>query len=137
MASNIRVGQRHVSESVLQAASERAYQYLRAAGERRVSASAEAVEALARFREPFPEGPSDPVEVIAVLDTLGSPATVATTGRRYFGFVIGGALPASLSASWLASTWDQNAALRVMSPDRKSTRLNSSHEFVSRMPSSA
>lgn len=116
MASNIRVGQRHVSENALQAASERAYEYLRAAGERRVSASAEAVEALARFREPFPEGPSDPVEVIAVLDTLGSPATVATTGRRYFGFVIGGALPASLAASWLASTWDQNAALRVMSP---------------------
>jgi glutamate/tyrosine decarboxylase-like PLP-dependent enzyme len=56
------------------------------------------------------------MQVIEKLDELGSPATVATTGGRYFGFVIGGTLPASLAANWLAGAWDQNAALRVMSP---------------------
>ena len=51
-----------------------------------------------------------------MLDEIGSPATVATTGNRYFGFVIGGTLPAAMAASWLANAWDQNVALRVMSP---------------------
>ena len=54
--------------------------------------------------------------MLALLDRVGSPATVVTTGGRYFGFVNGGALPASVAASWLASAWDQNVALRVMSP---------------------
>jgi glutamate/tyrosine decarboxylase-like PLP-dependent enzyme len=51
-----------------------------------------------------------------MLDEIGSPATVATTGGRYFGFVNGATLPASLAANWLAGVWDQNAALQVMSP---------------------
>jgi glutamate/tyrosine decarboxylase-like PLP-dependent enzyme len=72
--------------------------------------------ALSELHEPFPPSPSDPSEVIARLDELGSPATVATTGGRYFGFVNGGMLPAALAANWLAGAWNQNAALRVMSP---------------------
>ena len=51
-----------------------------------------------------------------MLDDIGSAATVASTAGRYFGFVIGGALPAAMAANWLASAWGQNAALRVMSP---------------------
>jgi hypothetical protein len=50
---------------------------------------------------PLPQSPSDPSEVLALLDDIGSPATVATTGGRYFGFVIGGSLPAALAANWL------------------------------------
>src|ERR1700678_3909232 len=65
---------------------------------------------------PLPQLPSNPSEVLALLDDIGSPATVATTGGRYFGFVIGGSLPAALAVNWLAGAWDQNAAMQVMSP---------------------
>jgi glutamate/tyrosine decarboxylase-like PLP-dependent enzyme len=54
--------------------------------------------------------------VLELLDRVGSLATVATAGGRFYGFVNGGALPASVAASWMVSAWDQNAALRVMSP---------------------
>lgn len=116
MAADSRVNIGHISEPALRRAAERSYEYLRTVENRGVAPSVAAVEALEHFREEFPENPSDPLEVVKLLDELGAPATVATTGGRYFGFVIGGALPASLAASWLANTWDQNAALRVMSP---------------------
>jgi glutamate/tyrosine decarboxylase-like PLP-dependent enzyme len=62
------------------------------------------------------EEPADANDVLALLDDIGSPATVKTTGGRYYGFVIGGCLPAAMSAKLLASVWDQNAGLTVMSP---------------------
>jgi glutamate/tyrosine decarboxylase-like PLP-dependent enzyme len=104
------------THDVLSMAADRARRYVRDIGERGVAPADNELAALAKFHEPFPERSSDPGEVIAMLDDLGSPATVATTGGRYFGFVIGGALPASMAASWLANAWDQNLALRVMSP---------------------
>lgn len=51
-----------------------------------------------------------------LLDTVGSPATVATTGGRFFGLVVGGTLPAALAANWLATAWGQNACFRNISP---------------------
>jgi len=51
-----------------------------------------------------------------MLDEIGTPATVSTAGRRFFGFVAGGALPAALAANWLAAAWDQNASMVVLSP---------------------
>jgi glutamate/tyrosine decarboxylase-like PLP-dependent enzyme len=100
----------------VQAAEERARIYLEEIGQRKVYPSSAALAALARFREPFPESPNRALDVIRALDEIGSPATVATTGGRYFGFVIGGTLPGSLAASRLVATWDQNCAFRVMSP---------------------
>jgi glutamate/tyrosine decarboxylase-like PLP-dependent enzyme len=97
-------------------AADRAQRYTRDVSEQNVAPSRAAVAALAEFHEPFPASPSEPEKVIAKLDNLGSAATVTTTGGRYFGFVNGGMLPAALAANWLAGAWNQNAALRVMSP---------------------
>jgi glutamate/tyrosine decarboxylase-like PLP-dependent enzyme len=94
----------------------RAARYLEDIQERRVSPSAEAVRDLAQFQEPLPDGPAAPQDVIRMLDEVGSPATMGIAGRRFFGFVIGGSLPAALGANWLASAWDQNAGLFAATP---------------------
>ena len=94
----------------------RAARYLEDIQERRVSPSAEAVGALARFDEPLPDGPTAPQDVIRMLDEVGSPATMGVAGPRFFGFVLGGSLPAALGANWLASAWDQNAGLFLATP---------------------
>ncbi|MGE5603301.1 MAG: aspartate aminotransferase family protein, partial [Nitrososphaerales archaeon] len=104
------------TQQLLSDAAERASRYLDGLAERPVVPPREALDRLAELGGPLPAGPSDPDEVLALLDRAGSPATVATAGPRYFGFVIGGTLPACLAANWLAGAWDQNEGLRVMSP---------------------
>jgi glutamate/tyrosine decarboxylase-like PLP-dependent enzyme len=104
------------TSALLTRAAEMAKRYANAARARRVSPTESAVAALQKFHEPFPEASCDPMNVLEMLDELGSPATVTTTGGRYFGFVIGGTLPVSMAANCLAAVWGQNAALRVMSP---------------------
>src|SRR3989440_10927472 len=116
MASDTGAGAQSHSSEVLNLAADKAQRYVREVAERRVGPSDAAVAVLAEFNEPFPPSPRDPCEVIARLDQIGSTATVATTGGRYFGFVNGGMVPAALAANWLAGAWNQNAALRVMSP---------------------
>ena len=104
------------SEEVLRDAMAAALDYVTSIDDRRVGADPAAVAALAGFDEPFPEHGTDGRETLRTLDELGSPATMASTGSRYFGFVIGGTLPVALGSSWLVSAWDQNAALPVASP---------------------
>jgi glutamate/tyrosine decarboxylase-like PLP-dependent enzyme len=94
----------------------RAARYLAEIGRRSVVPTAADLKVLERLGGPLPHSPSDPKQVLALLDEVGSPATMATTGGRYFGFVIGGSLPAALAANWLAGAWDQNAAMQVMAP---------------------
>ena len=105
-----------VGLQTLELAAGRAAAYLQSVGSRRVAPSPSAVADLARFDEPLPDGPGDACSVLDLLDRVGSPATVASAGGRFFGFVNGAALPVSVAATWIASAWDQNAALRVMSP---------------------
>jgi len=81
-----------------------------------VAPSSEAVQALQRLDEPLPDHSTAPKTVLALLDELGSPATVAMAGPRYFGFVIGGSLPVTVAANWLAGAWDQNAVFFNTSP---------------------
>lgn len=68
------------------------------------------------FSEELPLNPSEPEEVISHLHKYGSSSVVASAGSRYYGFVIGGSLLASLAPNWISSAWDQNAGLSVTSP---------------------
>jgi glutamate/tyrosine decarboxylase-like PLP-dependent enzyme len=103
-------------QALLASAAQRAGRYLAGIDERPAAPDAAALAGLARLDEPLPEGAGDPAATLALLDEAGSAATVASAGGRYFGFVIGGSYPVAVAANWLATAWDQNAALPVMSP---------------------
>lgn len=94
----------------------RASRYLQSLDARSVAPTKEAIAALGKFEQTFPEDGSAAAEVVAELDEIGSPATMASAGGRFFGFVIGGSLPVTVAANWLATAWDQNAGLVVTSP---------------------
>jgi len=71
---------------------------------------------LARLGGPLPDGPTDPAEVIDLLADGVEPGLMAMGSGRFFGWVIGGALPAALGADWMTSTWDQNSGMRYATP---------------------
>jgi glutamate/tyrosine decarboxylase-like PLP-dependent enzyme len=101
---------------VLSNACARAQRYLENIGNRRVAVAPSAVENLGALSTPLLDRGEDPSQILKLLDEVGSPATTATMGRRFFGGVIGGALPAAVAAHWLADAWDQNACLFEFSP---------------------
>jgi len=104
-----------MNELLLDAA-QRALRYLEMLDSREVCPSPEAIARLAELDMPLPAGPGDSSRTIRILDEHGSAATIASAGSRFFGFVIGGSLPVTLAANWLASAWDQNSALHQVTP---------------------
>ncbi len=99
--------------ALLRETADHAADFLESLDERPVMPPVDLEALRARMGGPVPEGPTDPHEVIADLAAVGSEAAVAIPGGRYFGFVIGGSVPAALAADWLTSAWDQNAGLYV------------------------
>ena len=103
-------------QPLLDDAATRAQRYLAALSTRAVAPSPAAIAGLAALDAPLPPGPQDAAAVLARLDEIVSPATMAMAGPRFFGFVIGGALPVAVAANWLATAWDQNTGLYAATP---------------------
>jgi glutamate/tyrosine decarboxylase-like PLP-dependent enzyme len=93
-----------------------AYQYLDQAFDRNIFPTEKALNGLDKFDEELPFESSEAIQVIDLLNRYGSPATVSQIGGRYFGFVNGGIIPTGLAAKNLATYWDQNTGMRVISP---------------------
>ena len=101
---------------LLEEAATRACRYLEEVSKRSVAPDPAAVQSLRELDHPLPEQAGDPARTIALLDRLVSPATMGMAGPRFFGFVIGGSLPVAVAANWMATAWDQNAALYERTP---------------------
>jgi glutamate/tyrosine decarboxylase-like PLP-dependent enzyme len=101
---------------LLRRTAEIAADYLESLGKRPVFPQVTPEELRAALGGPLPEEPVDPEQVLEDLAAGAEPGVVAMGSGRYFGFVIGGALPAALAADWLTSAWDQNAGLYVGGP---------------------
>lgn len=93
-----------------------AFDYMDTINERNVYPDRAALENLKVFDEPLPSNAGNPEEILQMLHKYGSPASVASTGGRYFGFVVGGTFPPVMAVKWLADVWDQLSALYVTSP---------------------
>jgi glutamate/tyrosine decarboxylase-like PLP-dependent enzyme len=102
--------------SLFEDAARRAARYLESLRERPVRPDPEAVRSLAALDIPLPAEGLPAADVLALLDERVGPATMAMAGPRFFGFVVGGTLPATVAASWLATAWDQNAGLYRSTP---------------------
>lgn len=102
--------------ALLKDAAQRGIAYRENCGERSVAPLPGSIADLSRFVEALPEDGAADEEVIALLDEVGSPASMAMAGRRFFGFVIGGSLPVTVASNWLTAAWDQNVVMREVTP---------------------
>jgi glutamate/tyrosine decarboxylase-like PLP-dependent enzyme len=93
-----------------------AEQYIAGLNNRSVYPSEKNINHLNQLIEPLQDEPIPAEQVLNILNDKGSPATVTSTGGRYYGFVCGSSLPAAMAAKLMASVWDQNAGMYVMSP---------------------
>jgi len=103
-------------QRLLEDAARRGIEYRKTLTSRPVAAAAEDIAAVEQFREGMPEVGAADEEVLALLDEIGTPASVAMAGPRYFGFVIGGSLPVTVATNWLTSAWDQNVGMHEVTP---------------------
>jgi glutamate/tyrosine decarboxylase-like PLP-dependent enzyme len=101
---------------VLEVAGERARRYLDGVADRPVAEQASLAELRAWLDRKLPDEGEDPAKVVDELAEAAEPGLIALGSPRYFGFVIGGTLPAAMGADWLAGAWDQIASLYVCGP---------------------
>jgi len=109
-------GTQTAPRSLLEGTATYAVEFLNGLPERKVAPVATAEELRKELGGPMPDGPREPRLVVAELARTAESGIMATSGSRFFGFVIGGSLPAALAADWLTSTWDQNAGLYAAAP---------------------
>lgn len=102
--------------AAVERAASHALDYVGRIPSRRVAPDAAALAALSVFDEPLPAQGSDATDVLDQLHHHASPATVATTGGRFFGLVVGGSTPAAMGAAMLAASWDQVAIMEAVAP---------------------
>jgi len=100
----------------LRRAAEHSTQWLRTVQDRPVHPREGVARALSALGGPLPDGPSDPSAVVDTLVAGVEPGLMAIGSGRFFGWVMGGTLPAALAADWLVSAWDQNAGMRLPTP---------------------
>lgn len=100
----------------LREAHDAALAWLDSVPERPIGPQLTPAEALTRFGGPLPDHGTDPGAVVSELARLADPGLMSMPSPRFFGWVIGGTLPAALGADWLVSAWDQNAAMRLATP---------------------
>jgi glutamate/tyrosine decarboxylase-like PLP-dependent enzyme len=101
---------------LLHATADHAADFLDTLGERPIRPEADVDELTRALGGPLPEDGADPHAVVASLVEHASPGIVGIPSGRFFGFVIGGALPSALAADWLTSAWDQNSGLYAAGP---------------------
>src|SRR5689334_7300015 len=103
-------------DQALHRAHEHASDWLSALADRAVPAGVSVDDVVDALGPELPDSPADPAEVVDLLAGAVGPGLVAMPSGRFFGFVIGGTHPAALGADWLVSAWDQNTALRAVTP---------------------
>lgn len=104
------------TRELLELTADLAASFLESLDERRVLPEIDLDALRASLSTPLPDGPCDPRDVIAALAADADAGIAAMPSGRWFGFVIGGSVPAALAADWLTSTWDQNAGLFAPAP---------------------
>ena len=110
-------------DSLLTDAARRGIRYRQESLDRSVAPQPSAVAAVNSFVEPMPDKGTDDESVLAMLDEIGTPATVNMVGPRYFGFVIGGSLPVTVATNWLSTAWDQNVGMHEVTPATSTLEL--------------
>jgi glutamate/tyrosine decarboxylase-like PLP-dependent enzyme len=104
------------ARELLERTAEIAADFLDSLDERPVRPEATVDEMRAALGGPLPEHPSDALEVVEQLARDADPGLMASPSGRFFGFVMGGSIPAAIAADWLTSAWDQNSGLTLPSP---------------------
>jgi glutamate/tyrosine decarboxylase-like PLP-dependent enzyme len=110
-------------ERAMRRASELGLEFLAGLDERHVGARTDAASLAGQLGGPLPDEGQDPEAVVERMARILDPGLVASAGPRYFGFVVGGALPASAAADWLTGAWSQNAVLHALSPAAAAAEL--------------